>query len=270
MVTANAELNAALAKKAEAEAREIEARIVAAEEMRAIRLDRARAGRDAALAIARKELAQAAAAEDIAREQGVQAEIILRKHREEMAAPQHHHIFTFSSNVAEAPVAACQLALNQWHQLDPGCPIQIDITSYGGDVVQGMRLFDYIREVAAAGHRITTVNRGCAGSMAGILLQSGDVRVMGPQAWLLVHEVSFMALGKIGEVEDTTKWAEKICEHILDIFVKRSNGKLDRTYMKEHWTRKDWWLDAGDALGLGMIDEIGADGITDGGPADEK
>jgi len=258
-MTTSAALNAALAKKAEAEAREIEARIVAAEEMRQLRLERTRALRDASLLAVKKAEAEALAADAIAREQRVQAEIVERKHREEMAAPQFHHIFSFSSGVGEAPVAACQLALNQWHQLDPGCPIQIDITSYGGDVVQGMRLFDYIREVSAMGHRITTVCRGAAMSMAGVLLQAGDHRIMGPQATLMIHEVSFIALGKIGEVEDTTKWAEKLCEHIVDIFVRRSGGKLSTAYIKEHYVRKDWFLDAAEALSLGMADEISAD-----------
>jgi len=258
-MVASAALNAALAKKAEAEAHEIEVRLAVEAELRPLKMDRARAFRDAAAAIARKEVAQADAAEAVAREQAIQTLTVERKHREELAAPQFHHVYTFSNQVQESSAWACQLALHQWHQLDPGCPIQVDITSYGGDVVHGMRLFDFIREISDAGHRVTTVCRGAAMSMAGVLLQAGDWRVMGPQASLMIHEVSFLAIGKVGEVEDTTKWAESLCDHIVDIFVRRSGGKLTTEYIKDHYVRKDWFLDAKSSLALGLIDAISPD-----------
>lgn len=119
-----------------------------------------------------------------------------------------------------------------------------------------MALYDYLRELSVKGHRITTSTRGYAASMAAILLQAGDRRVMGHEAWLLIHEVSMAASGKIGELEDTAEWGKKICQRVADIFIDRSGGKLDRDYFISHWSRRDWWIDADEGLRLGLVDEI--------------
>jgi ATP-dependent protease ClpP protease subunit len=90
--------------------------------------------------------------------------------------------------------------------------------------------------------------------MAGILLQAGDVRVMNAEAWLLVHEASFGAGGKLGEVEDTVEWVKKVSKRVKDIFAKRSN--LSSSQIESRWRRKDWWIDADEALKLGFCDVI--------------
>lgn len=90
--------------------------------------------------------------------------------------------------------------------------------------------------------------------MAGILLQAGDIRVMGRESWLMLHEAAFGAQGKVGEVEDTVEWVKKIQERILNIFAQHSS--LSRAQIKRRWTRKDWWIDSDEALRLGFVDEI--------------
>ena len=47
------------------------------------------------------------------------------------------------------------------------------------EVIAGLALYDFIQTLRRKGHKVTTVSYGMAASMAGILLQAGDVRVMG-------------------------------------------------------------------------------------------
>jgi ATP-dependent Clp endopeptidase proteolytic subunit ClpP len=141
-----------------------------------------------------------------------------------------------------------------WHRLEPGSDIEIIFTSPGGDVISGLALFDYIQELRASGHKVTTKAQGYAASMASILLQAGDVRVMNAEAWLLIHEASFGAGGKLGEVEDTVEWVKKVSKRIKDIYAKRSS--LTAPQIEQRWRRKDWWIDADEALKLGFCDEI--------------
>jgi ATP-dependent protease ClpP protease subunit len=89
--------------------------------------------------------------------------------------------------------------------------------------------------------------------MAGILLQAGDVRIMGKESWLLIHQVSFGASGSFGEVEDTTKWVDRIQDRVLDIFASRS--KMSKAQIKRKWNRTDWWISSDEALKLGFVDE---------------
>ena len=84
-------------------------------------------------------------------------------------------------------------------------------------MIDGMALFDYIQQVKAMGHHVTTGCMGYAASMAGILLQAGHRRVMGRESYVLIHEVAAGAAGKIGEIEDTVEFLKKIEDRVLDI-----------------------------------------------------
>ncbi len=124
-----------------------------------------------------------------------------------------------------------------------------------------MALFDCIQELRRKGHFITTRALGMAASMAGILLQAGDKRVISREAYLLIHEISAGAVGKIGEMEDDMIFLNKIQGRILDIFATRCQAtkapnKLTRQRLANGWKRKDWWLDSAECLKYGLVDEV--------------
>src|SRR6185369_16947215 len=125
-----------------------------------------------------------------------------KRARERFADAYGDRIYRFLDPVADPSVTKCINALDAWHREDPECKMTIVFDSPGGGVIEGFHLFDHILELRNT-HFVTTMTRGYAASMAGILLQAGEERVMGPNAHLMLHEVSFGARGKIGEVEDT-------------------------------------------------------------------
>lgn len=216
------------------------------EQAAAIKADEAQAKRDNAEA--RKLDAEARKAE-------IETDKLERAEKAELAKDQYYHIYVFDKPVASSTVDACIQKLAEWSRTDPKCHIEIVFNSPGGSVIDGMALFDYIERIKNEGHKVTTSAMGMAASMAGILLQTGHERRMGKQAWLLIHQGSFGAVGSVGEVEDTVDWVKKIQERILDIFASRS--KMTKAQIKRRWHRKDWWLDADEALKYGFIDSIG-------------
>jgi ATP-dependent protease ClpP protease subunit len=128
-----------------------------------------------------------------------------------------------------------------------------------------MDLFDFIMELRRENHYITTAARGYAASMGGILLQAGSKRVMGKEAYILIHEVSTWAGGKVGEIEDEYLFLKKISERVVGIFADRAkeagaNGTaskpITKAQIEKNWNRKDWWLDSAEALRLGIVDEL--------------
>lgn len=170
---------------------------------------------------------------------------------------QHH---SFDGAVNEKTVYGLLNTMSAWHRSDPTAAWTIDINSPGGQVIPGMHLFDQIVAYSKRGggdHHITMTVRGHAASMAGILLQAADLRLCGPESYIMVHEVSTWAQGKIGELRDEMKFLEKLSARVAQRFVDRSGGKTSLEEFEELWERKDAWLDSEEALRRGFVDAIG-------------
>ena len=171
-----------------------------------------------------------------------------------LASNLYHHLYAFDGPVSGTNVQHCIRTLTLWDRTAPGCDIEIVFNSPGGSVTDGLALYDFILATRRRGHKVTTVALGLAASMAGILLQAGDVRVMGAESWLMIHEAAFGTSGKTGEVEDMVEWVKKVQDRILDIFALRSN--MTKQQIKTKWRRKDWWLSSEEALVNGLVDEV--------------
>jgi len=204
----------------------------------------------------RKLEAEAVDAECDAAKAKVELKRFQEKYKRDLADDDHAHVYRFETDVSSSSAKTCRAQLAQWDRIDPTCAMEVEFNSPGGAIIPGMALFDTICEMRAKGHKVTTSCVGYAASMAGILLQAGDVRAMGKESYLLLHEASLLAAGKIGEIEDTVTFVKKMMERIVDIFADRSNGKTSRAYIRAHMKRKDWWIDSDSALKLGFVDEV--------------
>jgi|GEM_PF-6488464 len=210
---------------------------------------------------ARKMSAEALRAEYDADCEAIHAQRIRELRKRELAEDEFHHVYQFLGKISESSVFACVRELSYWNRDCPKCDIEFILNSPGGEVIAGMALYDYLMFLRSKGHKITTVAIGYAASMAGIVLQAGNVRVMGREAYVLIHEVSFGAGGKIGEVEDEVAFVRKIQDRVLNIFSKRSQAAQPKTGLTakqfaNRWRRKDWWLDSDESLRLGVVDEV--------------
>lgn len=169
----------------------------------------------------------------------------------------HQHYFVGAVDGANVNSASQHLAF--WHRLDPTCDMSIEIHSGGGSVLAGLNLLGQLRKYSLRGggkHQLNITVRGIAASMATVLVQPADWRVMDPDAFFMVHELSAATGGKIGEMRDTMKFYEAMNEKIADIYVARSNGKTSREQFNALWTDRDVWMDADETLERGFIDEI--------------
>lgn len=145
-------------------------------------------------------------------------------------------------------------ALEHWERRDPGLPITIRINSPGGSVLDGFALLDTILRLRRKGHHVTTHGIGMIASMATILMQAGDERVLDHNAWFMIHEVSAGVQGKASEMEDQMKFTLKLQERLLDILAERST--LSKTQIKRRWKKTDDWMSADEALALGFVDRV--------------
>jgi len=202
-----------------------------------------------ALAEAREAAAKATKAE-------LEQEKSAEQYAADRAGDEWHHVYRFVGAVGEVSVREGIKKLTEWHRRDPGCDIEIIFQSPGGEVIAGFALFDHILWLRSQNHTVTTGCTGMAASMAGILMQAGEHRWASPQSWYMIHRAAFGVFGKTYEVEDQVEWVKRIEKRIIDIFVSRSN--LTPAKIKRNWERKDFWIDADEALELGLVDEIRA------------
>ena len=192
------------------------------------------------------------------------------KRQRELASDYDQRFFRFFKSVSESSSQNCIATLAQWWRVDkasgnPNPHFKIQFNSPGGSVFDGLALFDEIQHFRRQGVKFTTSTIGMAASMAGILLQAGDDRVMAPESWMLIHKTSFGAIGNFDEVQDRVKMLDRVQGRIVDIFVGRALEAKERGTCKKpitkgqlerRWDRKDWWISSDEALELGLVDAV--------------
>lgn len=198
--------------------------------------------------------AEASAYAAEARKSNLEADEIELRLRGYRAHPLNNRSYNFWGGVGAKSAAECVYQLGIWAN-QSNDPISVIFNSPGGSVIDGLALYDYIKELQAGGVPVNTHSIGMAASMGGVLLQAGGVRTMGANAYLLIHEVSSGAGGKMTELEDEIEFLRRLQDRLVLILAERST--MTARQIKSRWKRKDWWLGAAEAMELGFIDEIG-------------
>jgi ATP-dependent Clp protease protease subunit len=144
--------------------------------------------------------------------------------------------------------------LEHWNRREPSKPITININSPGGSVLDGFAVYDTIARLQRGGTHVTVRGQGMVASMAAILLQVGDERVLDKSAFFMIHEISSGARGKLSELEDAQAFMKKLQDRALDILAEKS--KLTKTQIARRWKRKDDYMTADEALKLGFVDRV--------------
>jgi len=186
----------------------------------------------------------------IALEYGVKKRLTER----ELASGPEHQIYRFFGVVGPMSVEACITVTDNWASRFPGKGITIVFNTPGGDIIDGLGLFDHLRHLDQNGTPITTVALGYAASMGAVLLQAGSTRIVSPNSFLMIHEASYGTAGKTSDMEDDVTLMKRMQEKLLKILAERST--LTVRQIKAKWARKDWWIDAEAAVELGFADTI--------------
>lgn len=130
--------------------------------------------------------------------------------------------------------------------------VTLRINSGGGSMIEGLAMFDLIRNSEA---EVTGIVEGMAASMAGVLLQACDKRVMTANSRLMIHRASAGVAGDADALEAMVSLLRQEEEKIVAVYSQRSGKDAEevKTWMQ---SGIDKWMDAKEALKLGLIDEI--------------
>lgn len=177
------------------------------------------------------------------------------KESDRLARPGIHREFTIDEPLMPDTVGAYINVLEHWERRDPGQPITIRVNSPGGSVTDGFALFDTILRLRRKGHKITMVGQGMVASMATVLLQAGDERILDKNAWFMIHEGSAGMQGKSRDMRATMRFMDQLEDRILDILAERS--KLNKRQIQQRWKdNSEDYMTADEALKLGFVDRV--------------
>lgn len=177
-----------------------------------------------------------------------------RLHDEVMSSNNQNRFYDYVGPVTTDSTEKAMQTLSRWKRQSSE-QITIRISSPGGNVLDGLALYDFIVGLKNSGIHVRTVVLGVAASMAAVLLQAGSTRVVGPNARILIHEVSGGSQGKLSELKDEAKFFESLNEQLYTILSERA--KMTAKEIGTKAKRVDWWLNSKEILDRGFADEVG-------------
>lgn len=140
-------------------------------------------------------------------------------------------------------------------------PLTVILNSPGGNVDDGLAIYDTLRMLVAKGRRVDIIGAGLVASMATVIMQAGTRRLSFPHTQFLVHQASkiigFFGSSEISHVQEEVKELERLNNIVLKVISDRAGMELDE--LKNLCRKTDYWLDAEGAKKLGtngLIDEI--------------
>jgi ATP-dependent Clp protease protease subunit len=166
-------------------------------------------------------------------------------------------VFYFYGEVNQQSALSLTQQMEMWAD-DPknkDQPIRIVMNSPGGSVFDGFSMMDEIARMRRAGHHVKIEDYGMAASAAGWIMQAADTRAIGANSWMLIHEPSGQATGKLSTMGAEVHLSKDLEDQFLGVFAARSHLSAD-DIRKHIDDGRDWWIPAGTAKELGLVDQV--------------
>jgi len=129
-------------------------------------------------------------------------------------------------------------------------PINLRINSLGGDVFDGMAMYNVIKRRES---KTTVYIEGIAASIATIIALGADEIVMAENSLFMIHNAWGGASGEAKDMRKTAETLEKITSELTDIYVKKTGLSYDAV---AQMMDEETWLNAEEAYKLRFIDTI--------------
>ena len=133
--------------------------------------------------------------------------------------------------------------------------ISLFLNSEGGELAAGLAIHDTLRGLSSIGAHVNVGVRGEACSMAAVVLQAGDTRLMGGASRLMIHQVSSGGAGTTAEIRRQSEHLQATDKALAELFAKRS-GKFSAEWLEKEILDRDRWFTPAEALEVGLVDAI--------------
>lgn len=136
-------------------------------------------------------------------------------------------------------------------------PIRLIMSSPGGDVYDGLLIYNAIRDVQAAGTPVVVEIFGLCASMATVVLQAASKRIAHRGSRFCLHEVSEFKLFSDETATQKLDEAEELAainRALVEILAERSGKQADE--IASLIKRRNYWLSANEAEAFGLVDAV--------------
>lgn len=131
--------------------------------------------------------------------------------------------------------------------------INLEINSPGGNVFDGIAIYNMLVASKATGKTINAKVMGVAASIASVILMAADKIVMPANSMVMVHSPSGGVFGTADDMREMAEVLDKVKDSLIGTYMKRT-GKSDEDIRA--MLAKDTFMSAQEALDNGFADEM--------------
>ncbi len=128
--------------------------------------------------------------------------------------------------------------------------VEVQINSPGGNVFDGIAIYNALRAHPA---RIITRVDGLAASIASVIVQAGDERIMAGASQMMIHQAWAVAVGNTDDLAEMAKLLARQDDILAGIYAQRS-GKT--TAHARKLMAGETWLTADEAVTERLADRV--------------
>lgn len=137
-------------------------------------------------------------------------------------------------------------------KIDNNKEINIHISSYGGEVNEGLAIGSLIKQ--HKGKTVAIID-SWACSIASIIACSCDEIEMYPSSMLMIHNALCMAIGNAKELREQADVLDKVTESLKTVYLSKANESLTLEKLTELMDNESW-LSANECIEYGLCDRI--------------
>ena len=131
--------------------------------------------------------------------------------------------------------------------------IVIKLNSPGGDVFEGIEIYNYLKDHPS---NVTVEVTGVAASAATFITAGANEVIMNVGTSLMIHEASTFTWGNKSDIQKTLNALETIDESILSIYSEKTGQSNEQL---EEWMNEEKWFTADEAVEFGFADSVKRD-----------
>jgi len=128
--------------------------------------------------------------------------------------------------------------------------IRVHINSYGGEVAEGLAIYNILRNHKA---KVTTICEGFACSIASVIFMAGDERIMNNASLLMIHNAWMYTAGNAAQLRKDAEDLEKITQASIEAYKGRATISEEEI---KSLLDAETWLFPEDAKVLGFATKI--------------
>jgi len=131
--------------------------------------------------------------------------------------------------------------------------IVIYLNSEGGDVFQGIEIYNYLKNHPS---KITVEVTGIAASAATFISSGADTVIMNTGTTLMIHEASTYVWGNKGDIQKTLNKLEVVDESIISVYAEKTGQSSEQI---ARWMKEEKFFTAEEAVKYGFADAMKAE-----------